>query len=354
VPPSRLAEHEAGTYQEKRKKTCRSCFVAITKKQEAALEAQLVATKAVAELGALKTEIAMLGTESLASSVFTMPESKTSKANIKDVEKEATANSPIRVQEIEYSNAIASEDEQKQKDEEQKRRDEAMKAVKDAERACFTKTQREARQKRIDDLKAKIEKKEEEAEKLWTNQVEAETELVKAQGQQEEVLPALGAIDGDNTGAYLVYSPDHNGVMKMVWSRSKVEGAIAMARPQAKVPDFKYAKGGKAELVRNIGARKSSFYLAWAIYVKRCHKYQCRLVDLGREVVLPLSLILQYEADCKIVKVTPNEDFTLEGVARVAAIHQDAKALDEALEIGSIVSEKFVALANEVGEVVTL
>jgi hypothetical protein len=165
--------------------------------------------------------------------------------------------------------------------------------------------------------------------------------------------PATGAVclpaNSDNA-AYLVFEPGSNGVMHMIWSRTKVDGALAKGVPTAAVPDFKYARDGKSELVRNINGKKGAYYLAWVMFVKRCQQFECILVDLDHQsAVLPLSLVLHSE-DMKLQRIAPATPFSLKGVDAVAAIHKDFTDLD----LDTIGKDKFMALGHANGAVVEI
>merc|ERR1719277_2019546 len=114
----------------------------------------------------------------------------------------------------------------------------------------------------------------------------------------------------DESGAYLVFSPSMQGIMYMVWSKTKVEGALAYGKPAVKVPEFKFARDGRWELYQNINGNKSSYYLAWAMFVKGCAKFECSIVDLGESESpppMPLSLILHCSEGNKIRRVPVRE-----------------------------------------------
>jgi hypothetical protein len=165
--------------------------------------------------------------------------------------------------------------------------------------------------------------------------------------------PPKGAVSlpaNSDNAAYLVFEPGSNGVMHMIWSRTKVDGALAKGVPTAPVPDFKYSRDGKSELVRNINGKKGAYYLAWLMFVKRCQQFECVLVDLDHQnAVLPLSLVLHLD-DMKLQRIPPAAPFSLKGVDVVAAVHKDFTALD----LETMGKEKFMALGHANGAVVEI
>jgi hypothetical protein len=193
-------------------------------------------------------------------------------------------------------------------------------------------------------LQEELEKKEAEADLAENEHMKAGKAILDAQGQEEPLEPEKPEVD--MTGAYLVFSPECQGIMYMIWSKVKVDGALAYGRPGMKVPDFKFAKGGKWELYRNINGNKSAYYQGWAMFVKRCQKFECLITDFGGEGrVLPVSLVLHFNEGLKIRRMTPGEETSLEGVGALAAIHTDFAKLD----IDNTLRNNFLALGREGG-----
>merc|ERR1740138_667928 len=120
--------------------------------------------------------------------------------------------------------------------------------------------------------------------------------------------------------------------MYIVWSHEPVEGALAYGRPKLEVPAFKFARDGRWELQRNINGNKSSYYLAWGMFVKNCAKFECVITDLttveGVSPPLPVCMWLHYATDLRLMRVSSSQPFSLEDVDAVAPIHPDVTALN--------------------------
>lgn len=200
-------------------------------------------------------------------------------------------------------------------------------------------------------LRAKLEELEEAALRFDAQHTQAEMSVREAEGATD-AAPAEPEPE-DDSGAYLVFSPSMQGVMYMVWSKTKIQDALAFGKPRVKVPEFKFARDGRWELYRNINGNKSSYYLAWAMFVKGCAKFECSIVDLGEGELpppMPVSLMLHCPEGNKIRRVPVGEPFTLQGVDGLAAVHTDFQKLD----VDNIVLARFLELGKESGASVTI
>merc|ERR1719367_651404 len=118
----------------------------------------------------------------------------------------------------------------------------------------------------------------------------AERAEIAAAAEGEGAEGAVAALPPDSAaapdvppelGAYLVFDPVSNGTMFQMWSKVKVDGALLFGRPYKKVPEFRFAKGGKWEIKRNIQRSKQTYYLACAEFVKNCLPFECTFLDLA-------------------------------------------------------------------------
>jgi len=137
-------------------------------------------------------------------------------------------------------------------------------------------------------------------------------------------LPASEPSPG-RAGAYLVFEEVQYGTLSVIWSRSHISDALAFAEPGVKVPEFKYARGGRLELCRELARDKKKYYMGWTMFAQICKQFNCTAIVFDRcdRVAIPAALWLHRAGDNGIRRVAPNQPFTTEGVDVVAATHRD-------------------------------
>eukprot|EP00928_Gymnodinium_smaydae_P063146 TRINITY_DN46818_c0_g1_i1.p1 TRINITY_DN46818_c0_g1~~TRINITY_DN46818_c0_g1_i1.p1 ORF type:complete len:303 (-),score=43.17 TRINITY_DN46818_c0_g1_i1:122-1030(-) len=136
-------------------------------------------------------------------------------------------------------------------------------------------------------------------------------------------------VDGvTSRGAYLLFSAAQHGVLSIVWSDRAVEGALAFGRPSKFVPEFKFARGGRTDLKRNVQENKLHFYEGWCLFVKVCRQFDCSLRVLGSSSPISTALWLHYASGNRVQKVLPGEEVKLLGVDAVIAAHADSSDLN--------------------------
>mmetsp|Transcript_88332 Transcript_88332/g.250351 ORF Transcript_88332/g.250351 Transcript_88332/m.250351 type:complete len:345 (+) Transcript_88332:45-1079(+) len=154
-------------------------------------------------------------------------------------------------------------------------------------------------------------------------------------------------------GVYLIYEQLDNGTISAVWSRDEVEGALAYGRPGKKVPDFKYADGGKWELYREVEGNDLSYYMGWTMFVRICSQFKCSIVDYGiadRSAPIPITLWLHLKDSRAVQRILPGMPFTTDGVDAVASLPRD----DTELDVGRMERGQFVQKSKNTGHVIAL
>jgi len=126
--------------------------------------------------------------------------------------------------------------------------------------------------------------------------------------------------------AYLVFEGLQHGTMSIVWSKTRIESALAFGKPSKKVPAFKYSASGKWELYREIASNKQNWFVAWIMFIQTCVQFDSQIVDCGRDEVdapIPTALWLHFKETNEVQKVVPNKPFSVEGVDVITATHRD-------------------------------
>lgn len=165
-------------------------------------------------------------------------------------------------------------------------------------------------------------------------------------------VPEEGSEPGQ-PGVYLIFEPIQYGTMFIVWSKTRIEGALARGEPGKEVPEFKYDKGGKSELCRELARDKQNYYKGWSMFMQTCHQFKCTVVDYGKvddSAPIPAAVWLHYREDRGVKKVLPSTPFTTAGVDVIAVAHSDSLDLD----VPYMDRELFVQKCTSIGEYVAI
>mmetsp|Transcript_51868 Transcript_51868/g.91112 ORF Transcript_51868/g.91112 Transcript_51868/m.91112 type:complete len:185 (+) Transcript_51868:59-613(+) len=132
----------------------------------------------------------------------------------------------------------------------------------------------------------------------------------------------------DPKGAYLTWDETGMGSLVLVWSNTKIEGALAFFAPTKAVPKFKFnPPSNKMKLVQEIQKRPQALYTGWVQFVKEGMKYDSTFFDFGSGTPKPAAIWLHYP-DNTIKKVPTGSMFEIKGCDAVAACHSDKSELD--------------------------
>jgi len=204
----------------------------------------------------------------------------------------------------------------------------------------------------VANLRAQLAEQDEVAVQLDKEYEKADQERQEAEGSWEDNQTYQGSVD--EWGAYLVFSPHMHGVMYIVWSHMKVEGALAYGRPTSKVPAFKFSRDGHWELHRNINGNRHEYCLAWAMFFKSCSKFKCEIVHLGSSAdyvpLFPVSVFLHRAVNHTVHRIQPLEPFTFEDADAWAIVQSTTSSLD----VACMPRELFMVAGNEGGAAIAV
>jgi hypothetical protein len=90
---------------------------------------------------------------------------------------------------------------------------------------------------------------------------------------------------GLGDGCYLVHEENNQGTLFAVWSKTPVDSCIGFFRPGKAVQGFKYANGGKKEIIRQVngGVNIKKYFQGWVEFLKMAREAEGDLVMLKDE-----------------------------------------------------------------------
>lgn len=123
-------------------------------------------------------------------------------------------------------------------------------------------------------------------------------------------------------GGYLTFDASSQGTLFMTWSKTPVDGALAYFKPTKVVPQFKYLRSGKSELVRNIQQDHKQYNQGWCSFAKTCKQFEGSLQLL--EGAGPKDVALLYNMNSNdIIRAEVGKPMDMSKVSAVACVPKD-------------------------------
>lgn len=123
-------------------------------------------------------------------------------------------------------------------------------------------------------------------------------------------------------GCYLIFDPASGGTLRIMFSKTIVEGAIGFwkAGPGKKIQGFKFTQNqGRSDLVKDIAGKdyKKKYFNGWCQFVKLAKQYKGTLCKWSEHERIELDMYVFYSDSCEIKKI---EDGQLFNVADIDAV----------------------------------
>ncbi|KAH0472139.1 MAG: uncharacterized protein KVP18_002079 [Porospora cf. gigantea A] len=155
---------------------------------------------------------------------------------------------------------------------------------------------------------------------------------VAAKSVAKEESAATSEPDRDpfsKPGCYLRYHPEDHGRFELVWSRQKVQEALAYGRQTSKgIPDFKFKTGGgRILLARNIQSDRKGYHRSICEFVRECKKLECELYVMDAvEIPIPFDIYL-HRSNGDVTNVRPQTFVDLKSSDAVVSLNKGSSTL---------------------------